>query len=180
MASPRNDTSTAIENILRLRRAESVVDGPVRDDIAPAREFLEGLVGPTVRPAKAARLLGITQPALNKWIEKGEIAAVMTPRGRREIPLSELVELLEEVDEAARDESRSRPLAAVIRERNRRAHETIDVDRLLPRRRRRGHRVAELQALAYHRLVAERLTDQIIENAQRRLRRLRREGRIDS
>jgi len=175
-----DDLNMTIENILRLRRLERVVDGRARDEIATVREFLESFVGSTVRPAQAARLLGISQPALNKWIEKGEIAAVMTPRGRREIPLSELVELLEEVDEAARDESRSRPLAAVIRERNRRAHETIDVDRLLPRRQRRGHRVAELQALAYHRLVAERLTDQIIENAQRRLRRLRREGRIDS
>src|SRR6266536_601843 len=178
MASPRNDTSTAIENILRLRRAESVVDGPVRDDIAPAREFLEGLVGPTVRPAKAARLLGITQPALNRWIEKGEIAAVLTPEGRREIPLSESVELLEEVEQV-RDESPSRPLASVIRERRRPSLETIDLDRLLPRRRRRGHRIAELQALAYHRLVAERLNEQIVENARRRLRRLRRESRID-
>jgi hypothetical protein len=150
----------------------------VRDDIATAREFLEGLVGGTVRRARAARLLGITQPALDKWIEKGEIAAVVTPQGRQEVPLSELVELLEEVAQA-RDESPNRPLASVIRERRRRSLESIDLDRLLPRRRHRGHRVAELQALAYHRLVAERLNDQIIETARRRLRRLRQEGRID-
>jgi hypothetical protein len=175
---PSTDDVAAIENILRLRRAEATAAASTRDDLATVREFLEGLAGPTVRPAHAARLLGISQPALQKWIEKGEIATVLTPEGRREIPLSELIELLAEV-ERARDESRFRPVATVIRARNRRAHETIDVDRLLPRRRSRGHRVAELQALAYHRLVAERLTDQIVENAQRRVLRLRSEGRVD-
>ena len=62
-------------------------------------DFLESLVGPTVRPAEAARLLSISHPALDRWIGKGEISSVLTPKGRREIPLSELVELLEEVEQ---------------------------------------------------------------------------------
>jgi hypothetical protein len=121
--------------------------------------------------------LGVSQPALHRWLEKGEIAAVLTPQGRREIPLSELLGLFEEVA-AARRLGASRPLARVIAERRRRTAETVDLDRLLPPRRRRGHRTAELQGLAYHRLVAERLDDRMIEDARRRLERWRKTGRI--
>jgi helix-turn-helix protein len=169
--------SDAIENILRLRRAERLVDSGLREEIATAREFLEGQVGPTVRPAEAARLLGISQPALWRWTKKGEISTVLTPQGRREIPLSELLELLDEV-ERVRDEKVSRPLARVIRDRRRRSEEAIDLDRLLHRRQRRGHRTAELQALAYHRLIAERLDERIVDEARRRLRRWRTSGRV--
>jgi hypothetical protein len=170
-------TGKAIENVLRLRRAEHLADSRLRAEIATAREFLEGLIGPTVRPADAARVLAISQPALLRWMENGEISSVMTPQGRREIPLSELVELLDEV-ERAREEGAGRPLARVVRDRRRRAEEAVDLDRLLPRRQRRGHRTAELQALAYHRLVAERLDERIVDEARRRLRRWRASGRV--
>jgi hypothetical protein len=168
-----------VRNILRLRRAERLASGRARDEIAVVREFLEELVGPTVRPADAARLLQISQPSLNRWIERDEISTVMTPAGRREVPLTELVRMLEEV-ERARDEGESRPVSSVIKERGRRSADTIDIDRLLPRRSARGHRTAELQSLAYHRLVAEQLDDTIIGEARRRLDRWRRDGRIDS
>jgi hypothetical protein len=165
------------KNIVRLRRAERRVDPRVRDEIARTREFLETLVGPTIRPAEAARLLGISQPALSRWTEQGEISTVITPEGRREVPTSELIELFDEVEQR-RDASGNRPIAPVIRERRRRSAEAIDIDKLLPPRRRRGHRTAELQALAYHRLVAERLDDEVVDEARRRLRRWRQDGRI--
>src|SRR6266540_1203627 len=56
---------------------------------------------------------------------------------------------------------------------------SVEIDRLLPRRNRRTHRVPELQALVYHRAIAERLDDQIVDDARRRLRRWSRSGRID-
>jgi len=169
----------AIEQIARLRRVERLVGRGVRDEIASVREFLESIVGPTVRPAEAARLLGISHPAIKRWIDNGEISSVTTPQGRREVPLSELIELLEEVEEV-RSERGGRPLARVIRERRRRSAEAIDIDRLLPRRRPRRHRTAELHSLAYHRLIAERLDDRVVDDALRRLRRWRQEGRIDA
>lgn len=170
-------TREAVHNILRLRRAERLADRRLRDELEPVREFLEGIVGPTVSRAETARLLDVSQTALDRWIDKGEISVVLTPRGRREVPLSELVELLEEV-ESARNDRASRPLAPVISQRRRRSSETIDLDRLLPRRRRPGHRKAELSALAYHRLVAERLDEQLVAQARRRLSRWRQDGRI--
>jgi excisionase family DNA binding protein len=177
MSDRREHKNEAIENILRLRRAERLADTGLSEELASVREFLERGVGRTVRLAEAARVLGISQPALSRWIDKGEISAVMTPQGRHEIPLSELVDLLDEV-ERARSEGRGRPLASVIRERRRRSAEAIDLDRLLPRKRNRGHRTAELHGLAYHRLIAERLDDQIVDEARRRLRRWRESGRV--
>ena len=148
----------------------------MRADIARAREFIERTLGPTVRAATAARLLGVSQTALNRWLDKGEISSVLTPGGRREVPLAELLDLLEEA-ERLDVKNASRPLAPVLRERRRAAEEAVDIDRLLPRSR-RGHRTAELHALAYHRLVAERLDDHLAEQARRRLASWRRDGRI--
>ncbi len=171
-----NTTDRAIECLLRLRRAERVAGSPVREDIAPVREFLEELLGPTVRPAHAARLLGISQPALSRWLDQGDVASVVTPEGRREIPLSELLDLVEDVVEV-RDAGAQRPVARVIHDRQRRALETIDLDRIFPDRK-RSHRSAELQSLAYHRVVADRLDDQLVERARRRLDRWREAGQI--
>jgi excisionase family DNA binding protein len=177
MPAQRPETGEVLENILRLRRAARIANPELRAGIVPVLEFLEGIAGQTVRPADAARLLGISQPALKRWLDGGEISAVTTPRGRREIPLSELLDLLEEVEDV-RDEAGGRPVTRVIRERERRADESVDLQRLIPRRSRRTHRTAELQALAYHRLIAERLDDEIVDEARMRLRRWRREGRI--
>ncbi len=169
-------TDPAFESLLRLRRVERLADSTVREDVAPVREFLEDLVGPTVRPADGARLLGISQPALSRWLDKGDVATVVTPEGRREIPLSELLELVEDVD-GMREEGVQRPVARVIHDRRRRALETIDLDRIFPKKK-RSHRAAELQALAYHRVVAERLDDLLVEKARRRVDRWREAGRI--
>jgi predicted transcriptional regulator len=178
MPNQKPSMKEAIEAILSLRRAERAGNPQTREDIASAREFLEQRVGLTVRPADAARLLGVSRPALKKWIDKREISTVVTPKGRREVPLAELLDLLEEVAEHRRDGS-ARPLSAVIRERTRRSTETIDIDRILPRKRPRGHHAAELHALAYHRVVAERLSDEMLDDARRRLRRWETSGRID-
>ena len=177
MPKRQQRTADAIRNILRLRRAERIVHPDLRRELANVREFLETSVGPTVSRAQSARLLGVSQTALDRWIDKDEIAAVITPRGRREIPLSELVDLVEEVDRA-REHRGGRPLTHVIRERHRRSDQAIDLDRLLPRPRRRTHRVPELQALAYHRLVGERLDERVVDQARRHLHRWREDGRI--
>lgn len=140
-------------------------------------EFLRDSIGSTVRPADASRLLGISQPALRRWLDNGEVASVMSPEGRRVIPLAELLDLLGDVAEA-RAHGSERPLSRVIRERNRAAQDAIDINRLLPPKRPRGHRVAELQSLAYHRLIGERLDPDLVGDAQRRLERWIESGRL--
>ncbi|MDQ3720072.1 MAG: hypothetical protein M3350_04715 [Actinomycetota bacterium] len=61
---------------------------------------------------------------------------------------------------------------------------SLDPEELLPSRYRRGledsgHRRAELRGLAYHRAVAQRLDESLVDDARRRLRAWRVEGRID-
>lgn len=172
----RYDPSRLIEQILRLRRLERRVDPDTRSELAEVSQFLEDTAGPTISRANAARALGVSQTALDRWVDKGELAVVTTPRGRREVPLSELIELLLEVERT--DGHPDRPLAPVMRARNRRASDEIDLDRLLPRKQGRDHQTAELQSLAYHRLVAERLDEHVVDRARRRLRKWIDAGRI--
>ncbi len=179
MMSERDDLTEGIHHVLRLRRLEESADPDVRAALVEAREFIERTLGSTVRPATAARLLGVSQTALKRWLDRRDVASVLTPEGRREIPLPELLDLLEEAERLDVAEA-SRPLAAVVRERRRKAAESVDLERLLPRRRRRTHRVPELHALAYHRLVAERLDEQTVGRARRRLASWSASGRINS
>jgi hypothetical protein len=167
----------AVHSLVRLRRAERDAGPKVRADLSAGLEYIESSIGPTIRPAVAARLLGVSQPSLSRWLDEGEIASVLTPEGRRELPTSEVVELLEEIEQLGASDT-SRPLAAVLKARRLAADELVDIDRLLPRAA-RTHRTAELQALAYHRLVAERLDDSLVQEARRRLKRWRAAGRID-
>ena len=166
-----------IENIVRLRRTENeVADASLRHDLAQVRELLEELAGPTVKPAAAARLLGISQPGLRRWLDRGRISTVLTPAGRREVPLAELVSLLEAVE---RRDRRGRVLGRVLEERERAASE-LDFDKLLPRRvERTPHRRPELISLAYHRLLAERLTDELVERSRQQLHRWSKTGKLD-
>lgn len=173
----RPETVSIIENLVRLSRVANRADGPIAAEVLAIEEDLERLVGPTVRPADAARLLGVSDPAVKRWLDRGEIASVMSPQGRREIPLGDLVELLRDVEDA-RAAGAARPLTRVIRERRRAAAETVDIDQLLPRRRLRTHRTAELQALAFHRLVAQRLDDRLVDQARRRVESWKRSRRV--
>src|SRR5207244_13012938 len=176
MGVNRQEVKSAIESIVALREAERLADAATRPQIAAARKFIERLVGPSVRPADAARALAVSRPSIKHWIDQGEVSTVLTADGHREVPLAELAALLEEVNRIGAREGR--PLGRVSRERRRRADDAIDMERLLPRRRSRGHRTAELQALAYHRLVAERLDEGLVDDARERLAQWREEGRI--
>lgn len=177
----RNDaesTQATLHALVKLGRLERSLTGDSLDDAIGIREHLEGIIGPTIRPSVLAQALGIARSSLKAWIDRDEISTVLTRDGRREIPLSEAVELIADVDRA-RASGSARALGRVIRERHRRAAETADVNRLLPRKPGRTHRSAELQALAYHRAVAERLDDRLVVRARRRIENWRRAGRID-
>jgi excisionase family DNA binding protein len=168
-----------VENLLRLEDVlAGTTDTESREHLLAVREFLSKLAGPTLRPAEVARLLGVSRPALKRWLDGGEISSVTTPQGRREVPLTEVIDLVRSAREE-KEAGAGRPLAQVMRERQRRAEEAIDLQRLVPRRQPRTHRVPELHSLAYHRLVAERLSPKLVDDARQRLNRWRDEGRID-
>ncbi len=176
------DLEKTIDAIAGLQRlAVTETDESARHDLESAAELLEELAGRTVSRVRAAELLGVSHTALNRWVRKGEVAAVLTPAGRYEVPLRELLELRQAVSQH-RDKNGSLALAEVMRDRRRRAAQIPEDDLLPPRLRRNaqshGHRNAELRALAYHRAVARRLDKQLVAAACRTLRRWREGGQI--
>jgi hypothetical protein len=167
-----------LRSIVRLRRAErDCAAGEIRG----VRTDLERQVGPTVTRAMAARALGVSQTALDRWIDLGDIPVVLTPQGRHEVPLHALVELVVAVDERRQGGARF-PLASVLEE-QRVAANGLDSTTILPQPYRHGsdggHRPADLRSLAYHRAVAARLDDAVVADAVGRLRQWRSEGKLD-
>jgi hypothetical protein len=166
-----------LENVVRLRRAQAAVGGSA--DLRAVLSFMERRLGPTVKRARAARALGVSQPALERWIASGDIPMVPTPAGRGEVPTGALVELVRAVRERA-TAGDHHPLGGVLRERRVTA-EQLDVDSIvhsLPRSS-DGHRRAERRSLAYHRAVARRLDEDLVERARQRLALWMDERKID-
>ena len=176
------DKEQLVANVVRLRRVERV--SPASEDLALVRADLERRIGHAVPRAMAARRLGISQPALDRWVGTGDIPTVITPRGRREVPLGALLELVDDLELHKQKQADDRhPLASVLRDRRRQAErlnpEALLPDRYLRSKGRHGHRAAELRSLAYHRAVAKRLDSRLVAEARSRLSRWEHEERID-
>jgi len=167
------DTERLVRAITGLRQAE-LVGAP--EQVGDVREGLEDLVGPTVSRALAARVLGVSQTALDRHVSAGAIPVVVTPSGRREVPLSELVGLAVQV--AGRSGERH-ALGAVLRWRAERARRRVRGSLLPPDLPGGPHERASVQALVLHRLIASELDRTLVDDARRRLARWRQGGRID-
>ena len=171
-----NERKRIFENIVRLRHAEQQTRN---HDVALVREDLEAELGGTVSRSFAANLLGVSHTALNNWISTGDVPVVISERGRKEVPLSTLLDLYERVDEE-RSSGRRRlhVLEPVMVEARRRA-ERMRPGVALPKSGERPdpHRVAELRGLAYHRALAPRLRRPMVDEAQRKLARWKRGGK---
>lgn len=170
-----------VSNVVQLRRAERAC--PASEEIEAVRGDLERRIGPTVTRAQASRLLGVSQTAFDRWIGQGDISVVITPSGRREVPVHALLDLIEDVEDHSRTHAERYPLASVLQRRRAEAQQ-LELGTILPTRYRRrggehGHRPAELRALAYHRAVAQRLDAWTVKEALHRLRRWRSERKID-
>jgi|GEM_PF-463087 hypothetical protein len=174
------ESKKLVENIARLRRAERVP--AVARDVSPVRRDLESQLGPTLSRSRAARILGVSQTALDRWVAAGRIPIVFTPSGRREVPRQFVIEVGEAIDELGRQGRRRHLLAAALAGRREGAAE-IGVapspgDRRPGPSALCGHRTAERRSLAYHVIVAERLSEQMVEEARERIERLASDGHL--
>lgn len=168
----------ALENIARLRRAESKTSSV---DVATVREDLESQLGGTVSRNLAASLLGVSHTALNNWIAAGDVPVVISERGRKEIPIPVLLNLQERAAEERRSGRRKlhllEPIMVEARRRAERMRPTTAVSS--PTHRTDPHRTAEIRSLAYHRALAPRLRRPMVDAALRKLRRWREDGTVD-
>jgi hypothetical protein len=172
------ETTKLVDGIVRLRRAERLPGAA--EDVGPVRRDLETRAGPTLSRFRASRLLGVSQTAFDRWVGAGQIPIVVTSRGRHEVPLQFVVELREAIGKLKSRGITRHPLASALGER-RAAAEELDV---APGPGGRGgrtpqdHRTANRRALAYHRLVADRLDDRAIGEARARVARLAAEDHL--
>jgi hypothetical protein len=166
-----------IREVARLKRVQRDLPASAQAALDPTLELLRSSIPPTVKKSVAARVFGVSQNALERWLSSGEIATVRTPTGRTEVSVSELLDLLEEMAEV---EDLSRPLSTAVSRRRDRLARTMTVDLLpwSPDGEPDDHRRADLRALAYHRAVGKRLTPAMVDSAQRRLERWRAAGQI--
>jgi len=161
-------------NIARLRRASQ--DAPGSADIAGVRVSLEHELGETVSRRLAARVLGVSHTALERWIKSGDLPVVYALSGRVEVPVPALLDLYEEVD-AGRAGSPRFPLTQVMA-RRREAANQMSI-RQPASGDRSSHGLPRARGLAYHHAVAQRLTEQMVDEARHVLFRWRQQGRID-
>jgi hypothetical protein len=164
-----------LENILRLRSA--VRRSPDDRELAKVRLYLERELGETVSLRLAGRLLGVSHTALQRWIKSGDLPVVFTESGKGQVPVQALLTLYEAThsdDEA----QRPRYVLTPTMTRQRQAAEQIRIPPL-PGGFPQGHDRARARSLAYHRELAKRLRQPMVQEARHTLLRWREQGRID-
>ena len=126
----------------------------------------------------AARLLGVSHTALNNWVASGDVPLVLSKEGRKEVPISFLLEFEERVAEQRRTGTRTRhtlePILAEARQRAEQMRPQASVAGAAE-----PHRTPELRSLAYHRALAPRLRRPMVDEARRKLERWQRERKLD-
>ena len=168
-----------LEQIARLRRAQH--RGARDPDIATVRAELERELGETVSQRLAARFLGVSHTALQRWIKAGDMPLVFSASGREEVPVSSLLDLHERVERGRlRGRRRRHHLEPVLAEGRERA-DRVRADEVAPEcsSGEDGHSRADRRALAYHRAVAKRLNRKMIDEALHRVWKWRAEGKLN-
>ena len=100
------------ENVTRLRRVGRLM--PDNEDLFAVRLGLEQELGETISRRLAAKLLGVSHTALERWIESGDVPLVFTATGRQAVSVPALLDLYEAVRSSKSDGTVRHPLAAVL------------------------------------------------------------------
>lgn len=108
----------AVEHVVALRRvSETVADDRNRRRLEHLERELRAEIGVGVPKRRAAAVLGVTVPAVERWIERGRLPVVRRPgSSREEIDADALLELAVEVNRL-RENGQTRGLLATAFER---------------------------------------------------------------
>ncbi len=164
------------ENIVRLRRAGREVPG--NRDIAAVRVALERELGETVSRRLAARALGVSHTALERWIKAGDLPVIYSSKGRVEVPVPALLDLYEAVESDRSDGPRRYALTPTMARQRDAARRLRVGDPDCPSGR-DAHDRTRARSLAYHDAIARRLRKPMVDEARHVLFRWRDQGRID-
>jgi hypothetical protein len=148
--------------------------------VAEVRSALERELGATVSRRVAARVLGVSHTALERWIDAGDLPVVLSTSGHVQVPVRALLDLRESVDADREHGGRRYPLSPSMTRARSDAERLRFGDLVEDGEPRDGHDRARARSLAYHRAVARRLRRPMVEEARHVLFVLRRSGRIAS
>lgn len=171
--SKHEDTARLVDDLVRLRRIQR--DLPDSEDVQIVIADLEHRLGPAVRRSVAARMLGVSEPTVQRRIDGGDLPAVFNDRLKYEVPVGPLVQLLGEVDDYRREHPDDpQPVVAVFADRRERANRTrARLQRQLKKWHfdpaADPHRRAEIRNRAMHWLLAEHLDRALVRQARARL-----------
>jgi DNA-binding transcriptional regulator YiaG len=111
MASATSATRTA-QRILALRRTARR-GGDVQHELEPIIEGLRDDLDDTMSKTQAARVIGISVPTLDKWVEQRIVPVKRAASGRPRIPRDTALDLAERVADL-RDRGRERNLVVAL------------------------------------------------------------------
>lgn len=167
-------------NVVRLRDAQASL--PDDEGLAAVITDLERELGPTVTRSLAAKLLGVSHSALNRWVKRGDVPVVVDLAGKPGVPVSALLRMYDSLREQRSTGTRSRhvlePLILDGHQRARRLAASKLLDDAHGAGESGGHERATRRARAYHAAVARRLRRADVQEARRQLSRWRAAGRI--
>lgn len=168
------------ERIVRLRGAER--RHPDDENIVAVRADLERELGTVVSRSLAARILGVSHTALQRWVATGDLPIVTDENGRTGVPVVALTELYEEVLRQRGEDGglrRGHVLEAALSGGRQRAASLRPRDLVNLGEELDAHDRALMRSLAYHRAVARRLGRPMIDQARHQLWQWQAEGRMD-
>jgi hypothetical protein len=169
--------------LIRLRRAERQL--PPDEDLVAVRSLLEEDLGETMSRRLAARLLGVHHRSITRWIDSGDLPVIHTAAGNTEVPVSNVIDLYEAVNDTRREGSRTRHVLEPSLTAGRKHAVSLRLNELIDQQGNDdkpadAHRRANLRSLAYHRALAKRLRRPMADDALKLLWKWRDQGTIDS
>jgi hypothetical protein len=94
--SARTSSTYFLERILALRRTARR-GGDVQDQLEPIIEDLRGDLDDTMSKSQAAKVIGVSVPTLDKWIEQRIVPVKRATSGRPRVPRDTALDLAERV-----------------------------------------------------------------------------------
>ncbi len=156
-----------LQGLVGLRRVRELLPGNA--DVDRGIAGIKAALGDAVPQRTAARSLGITHPELSELISGGELAVKDTPKGRAQVVVDSLVDLIE-----ARDVAPPEPPEWKQRRAEREAAgEPEDREADL-------QRIVKLRALAFHRALARNLDSALVKSAQQTVAERRASGDLSA
>jgi hypothetical protein len=157
MAVSEQQREAMLQGLVGLRRLRSQLPG--NEDVTRAIEGIKAALGEAVPQRTAARALGISHPELSKLISAQKLAVADTSRGRGQVVVDSLVELIESAEIAP-------PEPPTWKQRRARREAETEDGGATGDKQADLARIMKARALAFHRALARNLDGEQVAKAR--------------